>query len=69
MTAVCADELLRDCERASAPGARREAAATASRRAPPPERPRPLRYEDFERRPDGPSEVLGGRLFPRLPLR
>ena len=67
MTAICADDLLHARERADV----RATPAATPRRArepvPADAQPRPLRYEDFERRSDTLADTLGGRVFPRLP--
>lgn len=65
MTAICADELLQDRDRAAAARRPTTQASPAPRAARPVERPCPLRYEDFERRGDGLSALLGGQVFPR----
>ena len=66
MTAICADELLRDDDRRTRRSeVRTRSRASASRATDPLAATRPLRYEDFERRSDALSDLLGGRLFPR----
>lgn len=71
MTTICADELLREtppARPAAVPAAepeaapRRRAVAAAVTSA---ERPRPLRYEDFEQRTSTLGDLLGGQVFPR----
>lgn len=69
MATICADELLREASPArpvAVPAAKpattpRPAAALAA----PVERPRPLRYEDFEQRTSTLGDLLGGQVFPR----
>lgn len=67
MTAICADDLLRARERADVPDTRAETPRATRGAVPAAARPRPLRYEDFERRSDTLADTLGGRVFPRLP--
>lgn len=72
MTTICADELLREpapARPATAPAAKPEPVAQPRREAAAPriaaERPRPLRYEDFEQRTSAMGDLLGGQVFPR----
>lgn len=69
MTTICADELLRETApaRPVAVPASKPAATPQPAAAPaaPVERPRPLRYEDFEQRASTLGDLLGGQVFPR----
>lgn len=70
MTTICADELLREtapARPATTPAAKPVPVAQPRHVAPQAatERPRPLRYEDFEQRTSALGDLLGGQVFPR----
>ncbi|MDX1610300.1 MAG: hypothetical protein R3225_09290 [Halofilum sp. (in: g-proteobacteria)] len=69
MSTIYADDLLYVPARAR-PAAPRTQTARAAERPRPVAAPAPLqprRYEDFELRSSGLEDLLGGRVFPRLP--
>lgn len=70
MTTICADELLREtapARPAITTVTKPESVAQPRHVAPQAavERPRPLRYEDFEQRTSVLGDLLGGQVFPR----